>query len=462
LGLFFAGLLTIAACASSPAPQISAVPAPPSSQRVAGPAPASPSEAKAREYIALLSKGKFDEATAWGDDTIHAKVPAAKLTEIWSHLVAEEGPFVRQGDSRERAREKDGGAVVQVECEFRRGMIEVTVTVAGDGRVAGLWFGPHQVKWEPPTYADKSAFTERELSVGGAPKLSATLTLPVKTKAPDRPPIVVLVHGSGPNDRDESSGGSKLFRDLAWGLASRGIAVLRYDKRTHQYRGSLTGKAITYDDETVDDARIVLRDAALLPEVDPARVFLVGHSLGACLAPRIATGTKVVAGLVLLAGSTRPFDQLLRDQTRYLLGLRKASDDDIAEAVKSLDEAFARARGEGPPGEVIEVLRSPLPRSYIRDQLTYDPVRGALAVDLPMLVMQGERDYQVTAAQDFAGWQRGLSSKSNVTFKLYPGLNHYFVFGKGTPGPAEYATPGHADEHVIADIESWVLATKRP
>ena len=104
------------------------------------------------------------------------------------------------------------------------------------------------------------------------------------------------------------------------------------------------------------------------------------------------------------------------------------------------------------------VGHSSLPRSYLRDQLGYDAVRATLAIDLPMLVMQGERDHQVTADEDYDGWRRGLAARASVTFRLYPRLNHHFVAGEGKPTPAEYADPGHADVRVISDIAAWILS----
>ncbi len=134
-------------------------------------------------------------------------------------------------------------------------------------------------------------------------------------------PAIVLVHGSGPNDRDETIGPCKPFRDLAQGLSSQGIAVLRYEKRTkaHPAALALLPGGITVKEETVDDAAAAVGLLAAHEKIDPKRIFVLGHSLGGSLLPRIAAVRGDIAGLVSLAGSTRPLEDLLLEQVRYLL-----------------------------------------------------------------------------------------------------------------------------------------------
>jgi uncharacterized protein len=389
---------------------------------------------------------------------MRAQLSPSKLSATWDKVTAQSGALLAAGETH--AWSNGARCVVSIESAFEHGTFDVTVTFDALGRIAGLWFGSLRPTWAAPPYVETHAFAERDLDVGRSPKLSATLTEPTGT-GPF--PVVVLVHGSGPSDRDETSGGNKLFKDLAWGLGSRGIAVLRYNKRTYQYPRSLAGKAITYDEEVVDDACAVVRDAATLPGIEPTRVFVLGHSLGADLAPHIALRAGLpVAGVVLMAGSTRPVDRLTRDQTRYLLGLRHVAPDKIEEAVRAVDAAYAKAQEVGPSEEIIAISGASLPRSYIRGELAYDSRRAALALPSPMLVLQGERDYQVTAADDYEGFRRALAGRSNVSFQLYPGLNHRFVAGEGPSTPEEYEKLGHADARVISDVATWLTMGRLP
>ena len=153
--------------------------------------------------------------------------------------------------------------------------------------------------------------------------MPATLTIPNGT-GPF--PAVVLVHGSGPNDRDETYGPNKPFKDIAWGLASVGIVVLRYEKRTKQYpQESAAIQNFTVQDETIYDALAAVELLNNSSIVDHSKIFVLGHSLGGMLAPRIALQESQIAGLIILAGATRHLEDLMLEQTRYLANLSAVS-----------------------------------------------------------------------------------------------------------------------------------------
>jgi dienelactone hydrolase len=262
----------------------------------------------------------------------------------------------------------------------------------------------------------------------------------------------VLVHGSGPHDADETMGPNKPFRDLALGLAARGIASVRYEKRTLAHPADFTvDKAYTVDDETVDDAVAAVQLAATAPAIDPMRVWVVGHSLGGLLAPRIAARSSQVAGLVILAGPTRKLEDIVVDQVRTLAG--------PGSPAAASAEAFARAVRDPKlaPAQPVQMLGTTLPGSYFLDLRSYDVVHVASSLRVPMLILQGERDFQVTRA-DYDGWAHALGGRANVTLKLYPALNHLFESGTGPSRPAEYQRPGlHVAPEVVADIAAFVL-----
>ena len=297
-----------------------------------------------------------------------------------------------------------------------------------------------QTPWQPPTYVHADSFTSTELIVGDDPwKLPATLTMP---KGDGPFPAVVLVHGSGPEDRDETILGAKVFRDLAEGLSSHGVAVLRYVKRTKQYpQQCAADPKFTTNQETVDDA---LQAAVLLrtqPRIDPARVFVLGHSQGGYLAPRIMKRDLKLAGFIVLAGNVRPLEELIIEQSLYIASLKGT--------LSAPEQAELDAIKKNPLAE------SHLPEPYLADLRNYHPDLEAASLDMPMLILQGERDYQVTM-KDFSLWRAALASHRNVTFHSYPKLNHLFIAGEGKPSPDEYTKPGHVDEQVILDIAHWV------
>ncbi|MBC7258671.1 MAG: alpha/beta fold hydrolase [Chloroflexi bacterium] len=281
--------------------------------------------------------------------------------------------------------------------------------------------------------------------------MPATLTMP---NGPGPFPAVVLVHGSGPNDRDESIGPNKPFKDLAWGLATRGVAVLRYEKRTKQCPAQMmqSMSTLTVNEEVVNDALAAVAYLRGVPAVDPDRVFILGHSLGGTVAPRIAARDPRLAGLILLAASNRNLADLMVEQNEYLATLDGTVTAEEAQALDQLCKQVERVKAlDFKEGEVILGAG----RAYWADILAYDPVATARSLTVPMLILQGERDYQVTRV-DFAAWKDGLAGRAGVQFKSYPALNHLFIAGSGQPNPGEYDVPGNVAREVVDDIAAWI------
>jgi hypothetical protein len=304
------------------------------------------------------------------------------------------------------------------------------------------------------------AFREIEVLVGqGEWSLPGTLTLPLG-EGPF--PALVLVQGSGPQDRDETLGPNKPLRDLAWGLASRGIAVLRYDKRTLVYKEKVSQQfleTITVQEETVDDALAALRLLRESPQIDSQRLFVLGHSLGGYLLPRITAADREIAGLIVLAGNTRPLEDIILDQVTYLLAAQEHVAPEQQKSLETLTQQVRRVKAPDlTPDTPASELPLNVPAAYWLDLRTYDPVTLARALPQPMLILQAECDYQVTM-EDIQGWQEGLGTRADVAFKSYPGLYHLFL---PTPDgkiatPVVYALPGHVQSDVIDDIAQWIL-----
>ena len=303
--------------------------------------------------------------------------------------------------------------------------------------------------------------TERDIIVPGPVPLPGTLTLP-SGKGPF--PVVVLVHGSGAGDRDLTMGAGaeqvKPYRDIAWGLAARGVAVLRYDKRAKVKPFWYFGRAFTVKDETIDDAVSALQLARQQPEIDPSRSFFIGHSLGGMLAPRIALADGHVAGVIIMAGATREkLQDALPRQIEYMISLGGADTSALRAQLAQFQPFLNAIRRVTPADSAKTQNLLGAPAAYYLDMNAYDPAVVMHQVTGPVLVLQGMRDYQVTP-EGLEDWLKAVGPRKEMTVKRYAALNHLFIAGEGAPNPSEYAKGGHVSAEMIGDVAKWIKERK--
>lgn len=410
-----------------------------------------------RGLVEALMAGRTAPIVARFDEKMRAALPEAQLATTVTMVQSQAGAFKAVTATRTMAR--DGVRVVIATCDLSQHPVDVTVAYNADGRIVGLNLRPAvgASEYHSPPYASAERFTTSSVTVdaGAGWPLPGTLTLP----RGDGPfPAVVLVHGSGPSDRDETIGPNKPFRDLAEGLASRGIAVLRYDKRTLVHRARIsTLTTFTVKEETIDDALAAVALLRRTPAVRADRIFVAGHSLGGMLAPRIGAADPALGGLIVLAGAVRSLADSILSQTRYLAEADGTVTDDERTVIAHAEALTAKARTLKPGDPPLTGALASAPVSYLIDLNGYQPPAAARTLKMPMLILQGGRDYQVTM-DDFATWRAALDGRPNVRLTAYPALNHLFIAGTGKSTPAEYLAEGHVDEAVVSDIAAWVAA----
>ena len=351
--------------------------------------------------------------------------------------------------------EAGGLKVFYIPCAFSAMEVDLILAVQ-DGMIAGLQTGSYSGGKEEKPESDLYDNIELALPVPSLGELPGILTVP-KGEGPF--PAVVLLQGSGASDRDESIGKLKPFRDLAEGLTEKGIAVYRFDKRSYVYGMELmNNRQLTLADEYLEDAVNAVQLLARQDRVDPARIFVLGHSLGGNAIPAAARELEnapvKACGFIMMAASPRPLDVLMREQYDFLYSLmpeitaeQQAEKDAMFADLDKLQDLDALTEDDMVAGVY---------SAYWKWLADYDILQAAKDISLPVLLLQGEEDYQVTL-EDFGIWKDALSEKENWRMISYPGLTHVFTAGRKTEGAEVYTRSDKMDAQVIQDIADFIV-----
>lgn len=290
--------------------------------------------------------------------------------------------------------------------------------------------------------------------------LKGMLTLPENASGPV--PAVVFVHGSGSSNMDEKVGKLTPFKDLAEGLAQLGIASVRYDKRSfaHPFK-MVREKIITVKEETIEDAILATELLKSDSRIDKDNIFIAGHSMGGMLAPRIDAEGGNYKGLILMAGSPRRLEEIMLDQNeavmrsgkgllQWFVNMQVAKISAMFEGMYELSDEEAKKKKVG----------NGMTLYYFKEMGEHQSSNYLVKSEKPILIMQGEKDFQATLENDFAAYKELLNDKENVTFKVYENLNHLFVnsvYGNIMKAMKEYKVEQHIGKNVIKDLADWIF-----
>ncbi len=398
-------------------------------------------QSTARKFAEHLRAGDFARAQAMFDSDMTRVVSRKAFEQSWKVMIEKHGPFQKFGSPTVEA--VPPYQVVFLPCSFESYRCRLKVVLNARNQVSGYFWVSHLAS-QPPSYRQVKS-VEHKVQVGKW-KLPGLIALP-PTGTPVRAGVV-LVHGSGPNDKDETIGPNKPFLDLARGLAGQGLATLRYDKRTRTYGLAMALKKPTLEDEVLEDALAALELLRSRPELKGRPILLLGHSLGGILGPEIARRDGRLQGLILMAAPARPFDKVLIDQLEYVGSLnpgQKAAVDEMITALRRFEQL---------PDEDKTILGAPA--AYWREIAAFQKrsLETARQLACPILIVQGGRDYQSTE-QDYRLWMAALKGRKQVSGQLYPALNHLLAPGQGKARPEEYEEQNYLDPAVIKRIGEW-------
>ncbi len=406
------------------------------------------------QLLRFIMEGKGEQVHQILSDKVKNVITVGQMNGIWKELTSQLGAYQSKSDWKEE--NVAGQVVYYCDIQFAQMPLRFHTAFDKDSLISTLNFVPVPADSKVPTVkVDNVQMKETDIKVvTGKFELPGILCMP---QGKESVPIAILISGSGPNDRDETVGVNKPFRDLAWGLAEQGIASIRFDKRTKAYGAQFVpqGEEMTMEQEYVQDVLSAVLLAKNIQGIDSQQIYIVGHSQGALLAPRLAQRSKEIKGIVLMSGNARRLEDLLPEQFGYIFSLDGLSKDE-EKKLEEIKKQVANVKKLGTKDFNPKIaLPFGMPASYWKDLNDYHQLEVAKSLTCPILILQGERDYQVTM-EDFALWKKALDQNTNVTFQSFPNLNHLYMEGKGKSIPSEYSQVGTIPAYVTKDIADWI------
>jgi dienelactone hydrolase len=385
----------------------------------------------------LFIEKNVEKAHTFFDSSIAGQVSTTDLKSLADQL---EGQLGDLKNILEVNNEKD---TYYFYSEFSKTKLDIQITFNDNNKIIGFYFTPHKIFDKED---DKTALKIKSDDI----ELKGTLLQPTEN---NQKKLVILVHGSGPQDRDETIGGNKPFKDIAEYLLNNGISSYRYDKRTYSNPETFNDQS-TVEQETINDAVNASNYFKNNDSFKEYQIIILGHSQGAFLMPKIAEKAQV-SKYVFMAGNARPLQNILVEQYEYLhkINPSNVSEKDVQNMKKQVDFLNSNKFNLNSPKSDLPLEQ---PAAYWKYLVDYKPLDAVKTIKEPMFFAQGGRDYQVTE-KDFTLWKNQLKNNKSAEFKFYPTLSHLFIKGSGTPSPKDYEIKGNVDEEFLKDLTQFIL-----
>ena len=413
-------------------------------------------------FFDQLIIGNGTKAVEYMSPTLKQTLSPQILDVLWSNYEQVYGKSVGEYSKSENVNAVHRNVTYHIHTNLIA--YNVTLRLNQDGQIDDLNIAIATTPtYQKPSYDNPATYTEQEVIVGNAElALPGTLTMPIG-KGPF--PAIVLVHGSGPNDRDSTIGGAKPLRDLAVGLSAKGIAVLRYDKVTYEHTFKVaTSPRFTLKNETVDDAISAVKLLQSNPMIDPTHIYVAGHSQGGFAMPLIVAADTDgnIAGTILLSGPSSKFVDVVVKQQKELITRIKGLGQDTAPYEAQATQWSSIATLVNDPQYSVDHIPDyfPIqPAYWWYEQRDFKPTELAKKQQGPMLVLQGENDWQVPLSE-FNVWKSELKNRDDVVYKSYPNVTHLLNEYSSISTGQEYNQPSNVAPVIIDDIAAWIKERK--
>lgn len=412
-----------------------------------------------KNLVQDMQKDIFTTTTQLFDEEIAKVLDTNALKTAWDTTVIPLGSYINHNSVL--VTENKDYITIEIIEEYENNGLKIIFTFNEDEKLAGINLNYATIEKDLISSND---FEEIPLAIGNEFSLNGILTLPKNTSTP---PVILLVHGSGPNDKNSTIFVNTPFQDIAHKLAKMGIATYRYDKRFYTYPESAAsyGFELGLEEEVLEDVDFALNMLKKEKRIDSENIFVLGHSLGAGLTPYIAHEYSFVKGIISLAGSLRPLYEISYDQNKATesLILNGIFDETTVTTIKAqmvqVEKDINILRGDltAIPNE--QILLG-LPAGYQKSTKEFAGENYISKINVPILALQGTADFQVSATIDFPLWQTALADNNNSECILYENLNHLMMQTTGKQDITDYQVKSTVAPEVITDIAGFILKNR--